>query len=573
MALWILNRPAEFGNSAELRVAELLARLSDDWTVRWGFYYQDNGGVTREGDFLVLGPDGGLMVIEVKGGALEVFPANGRWNDVSTDHPLFQLDGEWKAVVNRVNEQRGPGPTLFVAKALALPDLNLSPDLASYHEIPRDLILCEPDLRDFPATWGATFKRLGFHLEPRARAVFFASYGQEVTPVAMRHFVDDADRALLRHTESNYELLDQLAENRQFLVKGGSGSGKTWLAFEQARRWAEQSPAGSRILLLCYNLALTDFLREMAAKAKARGRPAKGTVEVLSWEDLARSLMGKAGLPFEVPEDAVARIEFFTHTLPSLMVQAAHENFCRPEYDGLVVDEGQDHDTGMEAYPPRWQGPGWWGIYWKLLHEGAAARIAVFYDPAQRPVFRNATTFDDAALCRALQANPVRIQLLRSVRYSRPVLNFLKNLRSPVLAPLTEALQQRGTLPEGPDVITEQASRTDVPKVVAAIIERWVESGLCRPDEILLLSLHGHPDKSALGECPMLGGCLVRDFLKRQRGCVSRTSVNKAKGLDARAVILVDFPPFSPAATDTLQLSYFMGASRARQLLAIVHTV
>ena len=48
MALWILNRPAALSDLTELRVAELLATLSDEWVIRWGFHYQDNAGTTRE---------------------------------------------------------------------------------------------------------------------------------------------------------------------------------------------------------------------------------------------------------------------------------------------------------------------------------------------------------------------------------------------------------------------------------------------------------------------------------------------------------------------------------------------
>jgi hypothetical protein len=84
----------------EIQVAELLAALPDDWTVRWGFFYNDNAGTRREGDFLVLGPDGGLLVLEVKGGSLEMFPGTGRWNTDDADNPLYQLDAEWKAVVH-----------------------------------------------------------------------------------------------------------------------------------------------------------------------------------------------------------------------------------------------------------------------------------------------------------------------------------------------------------------------------------------------------------------------------------------------------------------------------------------
>jgi hypothetical protein len=185
-------------------------------------------------------------------------------------------------------------------------------------------------------------------------------------------------------------------------------------------------------------------------------------------------------------------------------------------------------------------------------------------------VFRNAGVFDARPVYQALKANPVRVQLQKSVRYTWPVLNFLKGLRTPALAPLVDSLQQRGSLPQGPNVEEQTVARDETRGAVAAIIERWIRQGLCRPDEILVLSQHGRREKWALGETNIIGGHFLVDFLQRQQQCISRTSVNKAKGLDSRAVILVDFEPFEQLA-DAAQIGYFMGASRARQLLAIVH--
>jgi hypothetical protein len=573
MASWILSRPSERANVAELRVAEILAGLPDDWLIRWGFYYEDNAGTTREGDFLILGPRGGVMMLEVKAGSLDYTPSNGRWETENHDNPLYQLDAEWKAVVRVVNDHRGTRPSLYVVKALAVPQLELDRNLATYHGIPRQFILCGSELRDFTAAWDQRFKDPRIIQDSRSREIFLETFGKDGAPKAIRHFVDLSDRALLRQTEANYELLDQLAENRQLMVKGGPGSGKTWLAFEQACRWADETKNGLSVLFLCYNLALTHFLKEMAANAQRRGRIKRGSITVMSWQELACLLLTKAGLPYEVPDADAAKSEFFSSVLPGLMAQVVAEGLIVPEYDALVVDEAQDHDTSASGFPTEWEGPGWWGIYWKLLREGSCARTALFYDPAQRPSFRVGGGFDANELHRTLSANPVKVQLHRSVRYTRSILGFLKSLRTPALACLLDTLQQKGSLPEGPDVEFVSASRSETAQAVSTIVKRWLSSGLCRPDEVLILSLHGHTGKSSLDGCAELAGCPVVDFLDRRRDCISRTSVNRAKGLDALGVILVDFPEFKQITQDSTQTSYFMGASRARQLLAVVHVV
>jgi len=50
MARWIYQRPVDCCAPTELIVAKRLARPSDEWVIRWGFYYETD----REGDFIVL---------------------------------------------------------------------------------------------------------------------------------------------------------------------------------------------------------------------------------------------------------------------------------------------------------------------------------------------------------------------------------------------------------------------------------------------------------------------------------------------------------------------------------------
>ena len=60
-------------------------------------------------------------------------------------------------------------------------------------------------------------------------------------------------------------------------------------------------------------------------------------------------------------------------------------------------------------------------------------------------------------------------------------------------------------------------------------------------------------------------------YAQRRRDAIAFISAQQAKGLDARAVVLVDFPSVDQL-NGKLILNYFMGASRARLMLGIVHT-
>ena len=66
-----------------------------------------------------------------------------------------------------------------------------------------------------------------------------------------------SEERLIRLTDEQYDVLDILEANRQSLVTGAAGTGKTMLALEHARR---RALAGNSVLLLCFNRLLGDWL-------------------------------------------------------------------------------------------------------------------------------------------------------------------------------------------------------------------------------------------------------------------------------------------------------------------------
>ena len=182
----------------------------------------------------------------------------------------------------------------FVAKALCLAGLTIDPKTPAYKEIDRNLIVDRGDLAAFETTWGRLFARRGHPVPEEERKVFLDSCAKDISPKEIKHFVTETDRILLRQTTAEYQVLDLLRDNRQLIVKGGPGSGKTWLALEQAFRYAEE---GLRVLLLCYNVALAEQLAALVAKRKF----GTGKVVVRSWAGLARELLEGAGLEWDEP--------------------------------------------------------------------------------------------------------------------------------------------------------------------------------------------------------------------------------------------------------------------------------
>lgn len=579
-----MNRPESAAHPAEAWVAENLSRLNDDWVVVWGFRYGPEGGngTEREGDFLVQSPTGHICVFEVKSSRLRHFVLTGYWEHDPHDNPVEQLHDELQGVLRRLRDAAGGLVHPLVHHALALTEVQLGEGAILQGELARAHLADRSDLQAFTKWWSQ-------HVEPRhllvrgrpARELFLKAFGEGATLKAMRFFIKETDKLLLRQMEAESGLLDQLKDNAQLLIEGACGSGKTFLALEQARRWAEgegadesrkdAASAGRRVLLMCFNLPLAEQLRQLVERRK----PKRGEIVVRSWEALAAECLREAEIAIEPPTSVEEKRRYFMEEIPGYLLALLDEGKLKPAYDALVVDEGQDHDTQLPSVLGRPELPGWWVFYFALLRGGAAAPITVVYDRAQRPRFRDAGGFDPAVLLRVF-SQPARVRLVQALRYTRPVLQYLQGLRLADGTGPGAGLRAPDQLREGPEVELVSAPPEKTAGVVAEMVGRWVERGFCHPHDVLILGRHRDRAQSSLGTAERLGKFPLRDLpLDRdpEAGAVYYLNVHRAKGLDRLAVVVIDQPAWENLAAggdEQSRETFFAAVTRARQLLGVV---
>ena len=570
MANWIIHRPNAHCNPAEIRVAEFLRDLDDRWTIIWGYFYKDSRGHSREGDFLILGPAGGMLVLEVKSSIPRWFSDTGQWEGETTS-PVDQLMGEWASIRNLLKKKK---IRLWVAQALCVPYEVASREISTFQAIPRNLLVLRNDLEHWLRTWIRLFERNVEHpVMPPVRDAVLELFSASVKPGDRRAFLDHTEQLFQRQLGTRFALLDQLRENRQLLVNGGTGTGKTWHALEQAFRYAS-TDEGKDVLLLVYNLALKSHLERQVAMRKLE----KGKVLVMGWEELFVQLAQSGGEAPERPKksDRLESERYYEVTPPARVLELSRDPAVTakwPKFDALVMDEGQDHDTawhpGISSKPG--EKGGWWHVYQLLLRDGPNAPASIFYDPAQRPPFRDAGRFEPNTLG-GIWSQPARVYLQPAVRYTRPIWAFLQNHHHESIKHLISGLGRGDHLPEGPEPETHSCDDpAGIPDLVEEIITRWKRRGLCQPEEVLILHRQSDIARSPLGDKRVLCGRNLREVAETDApsDSIRHTSINKAKGLDARAVILLGLPPFARANKDAAY-NWFMGASRARQLLAVV---
>jgi hypothetical protein len=126
-----------------------------------------------------------------------------------------------------LRESASGGDVPFVAKALCLPDVDIDTKIASYKEIDRNLIVDRRDLASFERTWRRLFADRCYTVSKRERKVFLDSLAKEISPKAIGRFISETDRIIVRQTIAECHVLDMLRGNRQLVVEGGPGTGKT----------------------------------------------------------------------------------------------------------------------------------------------------------------------------------------------------------------------------------------------------------------------------------------------------------------------------------------------------------
>lgn len=501
----------------------------------------------RELDFLVIHPELGLVIVEVKGRGVE--PRGDHWirrdaqgrEQVLEEPPGAQLLAQQYALLHFLQEA-GLGFVPQITRVLALPALSLEagqslgPDLPSCRILTREK-LQRPFLALRDAVTGGTAWE-AWRRTPEAR-----HHG--IRPEPLRKLLDvlaprlapPPPLAQVLEAEGRLQdlaartLMDHLAMNfsrGRFHVHGGPGSGKSLLARQVTRLWAAE---GRRVLVLAYNKAIT-YATQNALEDLVRA----DRVLVSTYHDLAVNLLWEAGL-LPPCED---RRRFFDQEVPERLNALLREGNCRSagSWDALVVDEAQDLD------------PSWVRPLLGLLRDPERDPVLLLEDPAQS-LYREA---------RHELGQPWRIDLnLRQ----HPALRRATCLAFPSCgwgAP--EEVPEEGA-------VTFQPSSPDTWKRdLATHLDKLAKEGL-QPRQVLILSPH-RPETLRLKDGQPLGPWRLNatpDWWEGEKAeQVRMGTVHAFKGLEADVVIYLAPAYRHP---DAQRLAY-TAYSRARHRLIVL---
>lgn len=326
------------------------------YSVKW--QRNKNGKLEKsEADFIIASPKYGFLCLEVKGGnSIEIDAIKGwhisdnkggRYLDESPYDQAEKSMYYFKDIYANANHLSYPG---IYAAGAAFPFYNLSDELISQiSDRNRECTIMFSDMNNLEDKIKKMFKLWGG-----------ASYGHKVYTkqqheallelIKKRIAISAAAGALVEVKERELQTINRVQDNYifflsnivQFYVRGGAGTGKTWIAIKMANH---EKKLGKRTLFLCASKPLSEMVRQHVDPE----------VDVYDIESLFSTIVTDiANLEAPLYKGVADLIE------TDIM-----------QYDAIFIDEAQDF-TEEWAY-----------VVKMLLSDEHNSRLGVFYDDVQ----------------------------------------------------------------------------------------------------------------------------------------------------------------------------------------------
>jgi hypothetical protein len=497
-----------------------------------------------EADFVIIS-NLGVLVIEVKGGHIErrerLWFTNGK---ELKESPFVQAGGAAGALANDLHAALPETRRAIIGHAVAFPDVTFTPEGP---DINSEIIYDERDVVQPISKWiekvfeywkqrlGADGKapKHGLSKDALSATVKRVAVDFELKP-SLRSTLKGINDDLIRLTDGQRGVMAEFADNPRIVVDGGAGTGKTWLAVDECRRLAGN---GKRVLLTCYSKGLARYLSALTVD--------EPSIHVEHLYGMTARLIEEAGL--SLPDAAPPAL--FDRFHPEVAMEALAARDQPWMFDALVVDEAQDllGESNLDLFDMLVAGGisnGTWRMFRDKrqdIFSGSSIRALDAF-PDAHPATRHL-----AINCR----NTAEVATQTAILASKHLEETL-----PVSGPAVEFFFFR--------------DEADQLKQLAALIRRWLESGLMSA-EITILSfdrLQNGPLSDGLpkGVPSSLVDLGSESGSEPSQSAIRFSTVADFKGLESDAVIFLDAGDLSCVERSA---DLYVGLSRARSMMAV----
>ena len=484
----------------------------------------------HEIDFVVALEDAGIVCLEVKGGEIThtgtEWLQSGRGGHAKTIDPVRQVRQARYALRDFIESD----PRWIQSRPrwnhmVVFPDSEFSPDFA-LTDCPRWMVIDRTQIRRIGATLREITLDQKTHLpllSPVALGQFLDALNGRGLPqrdVVARALENDTAADLL--TSQQASILSAIQLLPRVEVRGGAGSGKTFMATEQARRLSDR---GQRVALICYSHGLASYLRRITSGWTRRKQP--------GYVGEFHNLGVTWGAP-EGPDEndrTKETSQFFEYDLPSAMLKLAADLPDGQRFDSIVIDEAQDFADS------------WWEPLLAALRDPDSGGLYVFIDEGQRVFDRQGTP----------PVPLVPLILDQNIRNTRQIATAFQPL-------VDHPMQFMGG--DGPAVRFVACTHDDALDTGDDEVERLLEEGW-RPEDVALLTTGSrHPEQVAR----QAEGTQAYWDSFWDTDQVFYGHVLGFKGLERRAIVLV---VNDKAGLERARERLYVGLSRARDQLVV----
>jgi len=491
-------RPRPTTSAAELAVHDALQRqLPEGWEAWHSLKLRAKGGKWEgEGDFVLAVPRRGMLVLEVKGGIVEL--RDGVW--LQNGRPMVSPRDQAQTFARNLQlevQKLGGGKVPF-GIGCVFPEVAFSagPECGDL----RHAVLGQRQVaylaEALPGLVEELIPKWPVPDEAKWRAALTRLWGESWKPsVGLRDRVDDASRRMIALDAEQLQVLDLAGENPRALVEGAAGTGKTVVARELCLRRAAE---GQRVLYLCYTEALA---RELEQQLRETAFPPE-VLRAVAVRQYAREQVGEEG-----PPSSPDTLEFW-----ETISERALAHLPSARWDCVVVDEAQDLAAAD------------WRFVEALAGEGG---LWLFHDPRQ-------SFWKERGIPASLRALPT-LRLKKQQRCPLGVARLAERFAA-FDAPANAPEDTAGDRPALRLVVGEEAAL--LPRL-ASTLDLLLAQGV-RPEEIAVLSLGGQK-RSVLQHLDVVGGHrLVRCDAPDAGSAVVADTFLRFKGLERPFVVVAE---------------------------------
>jgi len=552
---------SDFSESwSEWKFFDYLEALADDYTIFHSVSWRSrNGGSEGEIDFLIVHPDKGILVLEVKGGVIMVRGDGTKsvWYSRKQNSPSQEIKIDPMAQVSRNarelrawlrHDPRTQHHRYAVFPTLAFPDSEVDVDLRI--DIPKEIIIDMRHLDDLRGRIDAIFAYHQAHaIEENKhmdgedavkglRALILPTKSLE--PRLSTLFARER-RQIDKFTDRQIRLLNILRFHHQATVLGGAGTGKTLIAFEKATQLAQE---GQKVLFLGYNKGLVDWAKRALTHKN---------ITVDTFHGLVGKAMVWVGLVDKM--DAMSRGEFDKSITQWLIevTQRLRESdtlLKKHGFDALVVDEGQDFDGAQ------------WEHLVKFLKSPIEGVLYVFADDGQR-------IFGDVRDSLIRLGEPLFLD--ENCRTTAHIHQFAQNYST---NPTPHHLGEDDDKPQGKPVQIHEAKTPDEAYRLASELLHWLidEQGIAAHDIVLLTPMSAKKT-TIWGDETQLGDIMVARHIENAPNparTVLVSTIQSYKGLECAVAILTEMDRCILEKRNQL---IYIALTRARHAVYVIGTL